>query len=159
VRPRPSPSLSAGAASRRSSRPSSSSASSKPSRSASASGSRPCGRASAARPSGWYNQGEADATAGLETAHADFFGQVAGARGEFAYQAAKWLWEGRDKPSKGKSADDVKFLLERQYPEDFGPRRAVELSGPDGGAIQVQSLDELISKARGGGSGSDPKGA
>ncbi|HEU4411670.1 MAG TPA: hypothetical protein VFS43_40885 [Polyangiaceae bacterium] len=108
----------------------------------------------------WYREGERDAAAGLDTLKARFFGVSARGRGGFALKALKWLWDNRDAPASKKSADNVRFLLEKQFPGDIGSRQSVELTGPGGGPLQVQSLEEAIAQARrgpaGGGEGGTP---
>ena len=48
---------------------------------------------------------------------------------------------------EAKDADRLRgatWLLERRFPKDFGPTKAVELSGPGGGPVQVQALPPLV---------------
>ena len=52
--------------------------------------------------------------------------------------------DGREDPQRSKlQIDTRKWLLSKFLPKQYGERVATELSGPDGGAIQVDSLSEV----------------
>lgn len=101
----------------------------------------------------WKAQGEADDEAGVESDEREFWHTVTQARAGFAFEAVKFLWDTRAAPSKDSNADNVKFVLERQYQLDYARTQKVELTGKHGGPIRFDptaaSDDELDRIARG----------
>ena len=93
----------------------------------------------------WRTQGDADIEAGdTETLHARFSTRYAHAR---ATRANRWLGvidglaTGAEKDSDRRGS--AQWLLEHCEPEEFGAKAKVELTGKDGGAVQVDHKRDL----------------
>lgn len=88
----------------------------------------------------WLAKGERDTEAGEDTIEARFVDRHAHAR---TLRAGKWLEVIQEIAQNGEKDSDrrgsAQWLLERCEPEEFGGKSKVELTGADGGAVQVQA--------------------
>lgn len=91
----------------------------------------------------WLAQGEKDRAAGLETEHTEFLDGTERANALFFDKHLRRI----DDATAGRGAGGTGgarlslALLGRRAPEYFAERKAVELTGKNGGAIQVERKD------------------
>ena len=92
----------------------------------------------------WLAKGESDHEAGEDTIEAAFSARHARARQE---RAGRWLEVIEQVAIGGEKDSDrrgsAQWLLEHCEPEEFGAKAKVELTGKDGGAVQVDHKRDL----------------
>jgi hypothetical protein len=71
------------------------------------------------------------------TLHVTFYEAVNCAKAAFSQEAAVWLWEQRDTPGAKTSAANVVFLLKCRDPEGHADAKRLEVTGKDGGPVEV----------------------
>lgn len=93
----------------------------------------------------WLQRGNSDLEEGVDSVEARFARRHAGAR---EARSGRWLQvledvaQGAEKDSDRRGA--ATWLLEHCEPEEFGAKSKVEVTGKDGGAVQVQSFVAVV---------------
>lgn len=91
--------------------------------------------------------GEADIAAGIDSWNARLSNRYARARGQ---RQDRWLRiidsAASEAENEANRISSAKWLLEHCEPNEFGAKAQVELTGRDGGAIQVQEVGPDLSK-------------
>ena len=96
----------------------------------------------------WLARGDEDEAAGFETAHAAFAVRARRARAELAFELCRFLWQNRDRPAASYNWRSVTWLLERLFPEDFGPKRAARRAARPDPWAGPATLDDLVADVR-----------
>lgn len=95
----------------------------------------------------YLRQGHQDITEGNTTRYSQFCTELRKAEAEFKASATAALVTAAQSPQRWQAAA---WLLERRFPDEYG-RQVVEVSGRDGGPLQVEhhhTADELIAQVR-----------
>jgi len=97
----------------------------------------------------WINKGEADIKAGKASLYRELSEAITRARAEKINKALALIWSSSLDRNMSTGMLDLKglmWMLERTEPDLFGRvnREKVELTGRDGGAIEVNTLADVV---------------
>ena len=96
----------------------------------------------------WLEKGRED---GCKPEYADFAKAITRARGRKVHRLLKSIEDAGGIESAVTGQRDWKalaWLAERTEPEFFSPKQKTEITGKDGGPVQVESVSDVLARAR-----------